>query len=915
MRTIGTMRFTRPDKAFRRLSGCLLLAALLLGACSDGHETGERGGASIGFAVTALQEGEETGTRGTATRAATTDSVPRLEITAIEGETSEDGQELYLHTLTQEGIVTDDTRETGEDIRKAGENGGATTKAAPVTTATMHADATVFAAVYPSTDTWNNTVAPGYFFDTQVKKTESWTTAYYWPGTNKRVAFFAYAPHHCPGVMLTTGITTPGAPVFSYTVPAAVADQTDLLTAASVDVPGMKHAPEPLTFRHALTAVRFETGNPLLPGTVTRITLKGVYGTATHRIGEATWSAHSGQGTYSQALNVATPDPNVQGSPITQPTATFMMIPQTLPAGAQIEVKYTDKLTNTQRTLTANIAGKTWPMGKTITYRISTSSIMVTPTLIVTAPAEFEYTGGNHTYTVTSYLQVTRPGDPTQAVPAPWTAEYSENGGSTWSTTPPAWLTAFTASGAGSALATSYHATVVAQVNSAPANPHTEALRNALPVSNYDLSTHDYQGNPTSMHTANCYIVNAPGRYRLPLVYGNAIKNGNPNTNAYTSTASGGNVLTPFINHAGVGITDPYIYNNGLTAHNCTLVWQDGKDLVTNVKLSTDSHFLEFTVDQATIKQGNAVVAVRDAANTVLWSWHIWVTDYRPGTTGTTTPDKEITNHQTKKYKIMSVNLGWCDRTEEIYAERTVLVKFKQTSTSAAPQIITVKQKAHTITEFGNNPHFQFGRKDPFVGAILDGSTTKNKTWYDDNGNIKINQNPPTSSFSFGNACIISGITQPNTFCANRYMDNQYTNLWSANNNVYTVNDNEVIKTIYDPSPVGYKMPPSNVFTGFTTTGQNASFSSQFNVQGTWSNGWNFYCNSSKTETVFFPASGYRYYNSPAVLYHVGNGGFHWSAAPHGTYYGWHLSFFPSDVYPLNDGHRSCGFGVRPCQE
>src|SRR3712207_1866844 len=100
MRTIGTMRFTRPDKAFRRLSGVVLLAAPLLGACSDGHETGERGGASIGFAVTALQEGEETGTRGAATRAAATDSVPRLEITAMEGETSEDEQELYLHTLT-----------------------------------------------------------------------------------------------------------------------------------------------------------------------------------------------------------------------------------------------------------------------------------------------------------------------------------------------------------------------------------------------------------------------------------------------------------------------------------------------------------------------------------------------------------------------------------------------------------------------------------------------------------------------------------------------------------------------------------------------------------------------------------------------------------------------------------------------
>lgn len=38
----------------------------------------------------------------------------------------------------------------------------------------------------------------------------------------------------------------------------------------------------------------------------------------------------------------------------------FMMLPQTLPTGAQIEVKYTDVLTNTPRTLTTFIAGSTY---------------------------------------------------------------------------------------------------------------------------------------------------------------------------------------------------------------------------------------------------------------------------------------------------------------------------------------------------------------------------------------------------------------------------------------------------------------------------------------------------------------------------------------------------------------------------
>ena len=890
------MRFIRPATTFRLLPGVVLLSALLFAACSDEHETGHRAGTSIGFAVTALQGAGD----APATTRASADSVPRLEITPIGGETSDGGQELYLHTLTEEGIATDEAREAG-----------ATTKAAPVTTATMHADATVFAAVYPSTDTWNNTVAPSYFFDTQVKKTESWTTAYYWPGTNKRVAFFAYAPHHCAGVTLTTGIGTPGAPSFSYTVPAPVSDQTDLLTASSVDVAGVLHAPAPLAFRHALTAVRFETGNPLLPGTVTKITLKGVYGTATHRIGETAWSAYSGVRDFGQVLNVTTPDPNVLGSPITQPSATFMMIPQTLPAGAQLEVVYTDKLTNTQRTLTASIAGKTWPMGKTVTYRISTSSISVVPRLNVIAPGDFEYTGGTQNYTVSSYLEVTRPGDATKTLPMAWTVEYSTDNGLSWSSTKPAWLTTFTESGPGGNTPVTHQATAAAQVK-VMYEPNNDNLRAAAPKTNWNLS--NATGADAVQNTANCYVVNAPGTYRLPLVYGNAIKNGSTNASAYTSTASGTNVLVNFINHLGNAITNPYIGSNaGCTPANATLVWQDEQDLVTGVGLS--GGFLTFTVAQSTIKQGNAVVAVRDASNTILWSWHIWVTDYVPGT-----GLKTITNFQNHHYTILPVNIGWCDEKRENYAGREVKVRFKQQATAGyagTMETVTVKQKAKEIIYTGNNTYYQWGRKDPFVGALEnpDGSLNSiNKTWYDASGATHTNERPATSSFSYHNACITSGITLPNTFCTNNYMDYKYANLWSADNTAYNANDNPVVKTIYDPCPAGYKLPPGNAFRGFTTTGQNTINSSQFNVQGPWNKGWNFYCNSSKTETVFFPASGYRY-SSSAVPYRVGINACYWTAGPRSTSNGRYLNFYPGNVNPLHDSNRSGGFGVRAAQE
>ena len=898
-------------------AAALLLSTIPAG-CTDERAESPSTGGRIGFAVDLWKEGSAAQaalTKGTGATAdgLPSDTLPAVSVIALEGDASGDGKPLYLHAVTTDGI--------GEDA--TAQNGGARTKASPVDNATMHEEMSVTAFVYPASDSWPSAFTGGsatsYMRTLRVKKSESWNTSYYWPGAARRISFFASAPYDSPGLTRLTDGSGSTLPYLSYTVPAGVADQKDLLVAASTDRPGNTNAAEALAMKHALTAVRFVTGDDMLAGTVSKITLKDVYGTGRLPLqASAAWYDLGGARDFAQTFSpeAVAPDPNVLGSPITQPSATFMMIPQTLPAGAQLEVVYTDKLTNTQRTLTASIAGKTWPMGKTVTYRISTSSIVVMPTLTVTAPAnEFLYTGGTQNYTVRSYATITE-GGTSQTLNVPWTTEFSEDGGTSWSNTKPSWLTAFTESGVGGTSATPYTATVTAQT-STTANPHTLALQNAPQVTNYDLSTHDYQGNTVPMRTANCYIVNAPGTYRLPLVYGNAIKNGTTNSSAYTSTASGTNVLNPFINHLGNGITDPYIYNNtNCIPNNCTLVWQDEQNLVTNVALSSDGHFLEFTVNQSTIRQGNAVVAVRDAANTVLWSWHIWVTDYKPGTSGTT-PDKEITNHQGVHYKIMSFNLGWCDGKEETYAERTVQVRFKQTGTSAT-QTITVKQKAHTIAaELGNNVYYQWGRKDPFVGALegIGGSSNSiNKTWYDADGNVKTNQLPPTSSFSYDD-CIKSGIINPNTFCKNYYMDNRYYNLWNANNTVDTPNDDPVVKTIYDPSPVGYKLPPSNVYTGFITTGQYTSDPSQFNVQGPWNKGWNFHCGLNHSgSTVFFPALGYRNLNS-AVPDAVGRLAYYWTAGPYYTNFGRSLVFRPDGVYPLGSSNRVSGFVVRAAQE
>lgn len=824
------------------------------------------------------------------TRSTTDADVPQGTVIALQGGSTP----LYLHTLYTDSIASpssDDRPDTA-----------ALTRATPIKNDNMYSSFGVSA--YSYTGSWSESRTPDYFYNATASKSGSdyvLSSAYYWPGASYKMRFFAYAPKD-NGHYVLSGSAYAGSPVISVTVPVDVNEQEDLLVAKTDELDGNTNAAVPLTFRHALTAIRFVCGADMQGGTVKSVSLKNVYSSGAYNMGTQTWSGVGTPATFPQTLDrsiTGTPD-----EPLTVDAQTFMMVPQTLPDGAQLEVVFTDN-SSMDHTLTADLKGTVWPVGKTVTYKISSSSINWTYTLAVTSPADFTYEGGTQQYNVTSYRQNTK--GVKEAVA--WTAQYSEDGGASWSNTRPGWLDAFTVSGNGGDTPQSYNATVIAQTG-VEANPqHTAALQNASVKGTetvpYNLANQT-NGGTMDENTANCYVVGAPGYYSFPLVYGNAIKGGTTNTSAYTFTApSGTTILSHFINHAGNAITAPYIRNNAdCTPAKAELVWQDAPNLVTDIKYNnTGNGNISFTVDKNTIRQGNAVIAIKDAGNKVLWSWHIWVTDEdisRP---------IEITNHQGYKYRMLPVNLGWCEGRTETYAERSCKVKF---TAGGESQTITIRQASKSIVVGGNHPYYQWGRKDPFLPS--NGLGDINKTWYDKDGNAHT-ESPKTENFSTGATCIMNYILKPDVMQSQYSGDNTYANLWSADNNVYTANDENVIKTIYDPSPVGFKLPPSNAFTGFTTTGEYVSTLSQIN--GEWDSslkGWNFYTDSSKNETIFFPASGYRYY-SDGGAYSVGGYGSCWSAVPRSQNLGRSLYFYSSSVNPLNGYRQAFGFGLRSSQE
>ena len=384
-----------------------------------------------------------------------------------------------------------------------------------------------------------------------------------------------------------------------------------------------------------------------------------------------------------------------------------------------------------------------------------------------------------------------------------------------------------------------------------------------------DLSMVDNAGNVRqSMTTANCYLVHAAGDYKLPLVYGNAIKNGAVNTVAFYPNTSG--QLKRFLNHAGSGITGPWLTKStsgtgvnkgmGLTAASAELLWQDRAGLITSVSVNGD--YLEFTV--GSFGGGNALIAVKNGSGTILWSWHIWATS-------DTLSNTTIVRTGSHNYTVAPVNLGW------------------------VPTGGSGKQ--------GYCPYYQWGRKDPFIPATSY-SSTSNHTVY----NIS-NSSVTGITYSGTGVTIADNIKNPTThyYYSSNYgpVTTTYYNMWDAKNNTTDNVATATKKTIYDPCPPGFCIPTGNLWYYFG----NGDTRSDKNWDST---------NKGKTWTlngasIYFPAAGYRD-SSSGALGLVGSIGYCWSATPYSANYGRNLYFNSSSWY-WNNYYRARGFSVRPVAE
>ena len=150
-----------------------------------------------------------------------------------------------------------------------------------------------------------------------------------------------------------------------------------------------------------------------------------------------------------------------------------------------------------------------------------------------------------------------------------------------------------------------------------------------------------------------------------------------------------------------------------------------------------------------------------------------------------------------------------------------------------------------------------------------------------------------------------------------------FYNLWSMNQKDKVTenqaNNQTVVKTIYDPCPVGFSVPANDAFTGFTQTGLNGGTK---NVDGTGDTqtyknnfGHNFWTNSKKTETIFFPAVGFREAKDGNIVSYYEKFGDYWTATPTDMNNGSVMGFDVNSVSPLYRNIRAYAFSVRPVAE
>lgn len=248
-----------------------------------------------------------------------------------------------------------------------------------------------------------------------------------------------------------------------------------------------------------------------------------------------------------------------------------------------------------------------------------------------------------------------------------------------------------------------------------------------------NVAAADRETDLSAEETANCYMVHERGNYRFK----------------YHSTG---------------------------TPHSAEVLWESlGTNVVPEIGCLIDptvelrnNHIYFKTND--TYTEGNAVIAVKDEAGTILWSYHIWMTGDEPGSRA----------YNNNAGTIMAVNLGALDANE-----------------------------AGLL--------YQCGRKDPFLGTYIRGSggplVASTIEWPEA---VVSERTTGTQPYAIKNPLTFITKNSNNGHWLYQTTEIAFDDAWRGDNGS---------KTKYDPCPPGWKVPAGNRKDAYGNISKNSIWS------------------------------------------------------------------------------------------
>ncbi len=325
-----------------------------------------------------------------------------------------------------------------------------------------------------------------------------------------------------------------------------------------------------------------------------------------------------------------------------------------------------------------------------------------------------------------------------------------------------------------------------------------------------------------------------------------------------------------------------------------------------------------FSVKSNNGNSGNAVVALYNNATsggTILWSWHVWVTDYQPD--GGQSYNLGINSKlAVPGGEVHTYGPQYQTAANGIKPQRTdlrVIMDRNLGATGVLYDLPTTKAQNYPTYGF----HYQWGRKDPFPKAATQGTNVATQPTYQVDGTTVTNY----PKLIKGPVSLSTAVQNPQIFYFNK--DDEQDWLSSQNNALW---GDGAVKSAYDPCPKGWRVAPNGTWDDFGDTWKSGSYvDAGFYKNSTWVTGVNmdiaggvYYGGSAESVKAFYPVPGYRA-SITGVFWSVASNGASWASTilmkNSRDEWGHHISYNATVLHPNGGSARAHGHPVRCIQE